>query len=556
MTSVTGAAAPGFCARWSGRIEPVVEQFAVRQTGQVVVNGVVEHALLGRLELGDVGERADNAHDFAVGADHRPGLEHVPEVVAVRAAESQLVVDASGALVQEPVEREGIAVAVERMQHVEPARGRSLERAALEAELALERVAAADLVVDHVPVEDRLARSRHRQRPSLSVAAAVAAAAPRAGESELHHGEADQHDDQHQAAHEAGGGEVVGEVAERRGAGGHHPDGEQVPGRDQHHRPVRAARREAEDQQQPDARDGRDRDAGDAGRDRRVEHRERDDPRHQHEPGEREMHVAHVPAAQVEIGEQEYDQGGGDGGFDAGAPDPLRGVLEAEHLPPEAEVDADIGEHRPGERRRRRKDHRPAHDEHDRQEQRKQARDADQYALVKREAGRLVLEGVRLPQIELRQRRRPQLGDVSDCGARIEGQPEHVRLRVVLPVRRLALARGNRGDARGSEIGPDDARADQSEVRRDDQAGQLLVGIVGQREHDPRRLRAGLERADLDAPDDAVGARRGGDLNAVALGAIVLDRVGQIDGVRIGRNPHRLDRERRPARRKNQRDQT
>ncbi len=39
------------------RIEPVEEQLAVRQAGEVVVHGVVQQALLGGLELGDVGER-------------------------------------------------------------------------------------------------------------------------------------------------------------------------------------------------------------------------------------------------------------------------------------------------------------------------------------------------------------------------------------------------------------------------------------------------------------------------------------------------------------------
>ncbi len=148
----------------------------------------------------------------------------------------------------------------------------------------------------------------------------------------------------------------------------------------QHNRAIGSARREAQDEEQANPRHGRDRDARHACGDRRVEHRERDDRRHQQEPGEREMRVADMPAAQVEIGEQENDQGRGDGRLDAGAPDPLRGVLEPEHLPPEAEVDADIDEHGPGERGGGGKDHRPAHDEHDRQEKREQPGDADQDA--------------------------------------------------------------------------------------------------------------------------------------------------------------------------------
>ncbi len=58
----------GLLRQMDGRVEPVVEQLAVRQARQVVVDGVVEHALLGRLDLGDVGERADDANDLAVRA--------------------------------------------------------------------------------------------------------------------------------------------------------------------------------------------------------------------------------------------------------------------------------------------------------------------------------------------------------------------------------------------------------------------------------------------------------------------------------------------------------
>ena len=66
-------------------VEPVEEQFAVRQAGEVVVHGVVQQALLGGLELGHVGERADEPHHFAVGADHRARLEREPQVMPVRA---------------------------------------------------------------------------------------------------------------------------------------------------------------------------------------------------------------------------------------------------------------------------------------------------------------------------------------------------------------------------------------------------------------------------------------------------------------------------------------
>ena len=72
---------------------------------------------------------------------------------------------------------------------------------------------------------------------------------------------------------------------------------------------------------------------------------------------------------------------------------------------------------------------------------------------------------------------------------------------------------------------------------RHEQALDLLVGVVGQREDDPVRPRAALLRADLDAPHDAVGAGRGGDLDAVALAGEMLDHGRQVDGGAVQRYP-------------------
>ncbi len=251
-----------------------------------------------------------------------------------------------------------------------------------------------------------------------------------------------------------------------------------------------------------------------------------------------------MPAAQIQIGEEKDDQRRADGRLDAGAPDALGLVLKTENLPPEAEVDADISEDRPGERRRGGKDQGAAHDEDDRQEQREQPGDADEDALVERQARPFVLIGVRLPEVDLRQRRRAQFRDIGDGRAGVERQAKYVGVDLVLALGRIALARGDGGDARGAEIGPHDAGADEAEVRRDDQARQLLVGIVGERENDPGGLRPRLQRAHLDAPHDAVGAWRGRNLDAVALRAVVFDGRGQVDGVGVGGNANRLNRQR------------
>ncbi len=108
------------------RFHAVDEQFAVGQAGEIVVHGVEQQPLLGLLEIGYVGERADQPHHFAVGADHRPRLQREPDVMAVGGAQPEILGEAAAPLVHHAVERGAKPVAVERMQHVEPARGRTL----------------------------------------------------------------------------------------------------------------------------------------------------------------------------------------------------------------------------------------------------------------------------------------------------------------------------------------------------------------------------------------------------------------------------------------------
>ena len=116
-------------------------------------------------------------------------------------------------------------------------------------------------------------------------------------------------------------------------------------------------------------------------------------------------------------------------------------------------------------------------------------------------------------------------------------------------LRRKALAGRDGGNARGAEIGPDEAGPHQPEVRGDQQPFDLLVGIVGQREDDPVRLGARLLGADLDAANDAVGARRRGDLDAVTLAAVAFDHGGQVDGRAVQGHANRFDGASGPAQR-------
>ncbi len=166
------------------------------------MHGVVEQALLGGLALGHVGDRADDADDLAVGPDHRPGLEAKPMVGAARGAQAEILDDAAAPLLDHGVERGAVAVDVERMKQLEPARGRALEGAALEPELLLDLGADEDLVAGDVPVEDDVAGAGERQRPALGVAHQPLRQ-DAAGEGVLHDREADQHHDQHEGRRSA-----------------------------------------------------------------------------------------------------------------------------------------------------------------------------------------------------------------------------------------------------------------------------------------------------------------------------------------------------------------
>ena len=79
-------------------------------------------------------------------------------------------------------------------------------------------------------------------------------------------------------------------------------------------------------------------------------------------------------------------------------------------------------------------------------------------------------------------------------------------------------------------------------MRRHDEAVDLLVAVIGEREHRP--VLAGFAGAHLDAAHDGVGAGRGRNLDAIAFGVLQVDGVGEIDGRRIGAHVDGLDRAR------------
>ncbi len=150
-------------------VEPVEEQFAVGQAGEIVVHGVVQQPLLGGLEFGHVGERADEPDDFAVGADDRPRAQREPQIMPVGGAHAEILRHAAAPLFEHAVERGAEAVAVELMQHFEPLGRRTVERAVFEPERRFGLGAGEDFVGGDVPVPDHVAGAGQRQRAALDV---------------------------------------------------------------------------------------------------------------------------------------------------------------------------------------------------------------------------------------------------------------------------------------------------------------------------------------------------------------------------------------------------
>ena len=80
-------------------------------------------------------------------------------------------------------------------------------------------------------------------------------------------------------------------------------------------------------------------------------------------------------------------------------------------------------------------------------------------------------------------------------------------------------------------------------MRGDDQAVELVVGVVGEREHHP--VLTALAGADLDAADDAVGARRGGNLDTVTVAVLMIEHRGEVDRRRVTADADGVNRVRR-----------
>ena len=208
------------------------------------------------------------------------------------------------------------------MQHVEPFGRRAVQRSGLEAERRLGFGAGEDLVGGNVPVPDHVAGAGQRQRAALDVGDDAVRHA--AGEGVLHDRKADQHDDQHQAAEQRRADDVVGDEAEHGRArrrsprppaearsGSASPRGRSRGSRDRPPAPKPStATKNSDMRAMPEATAGENSaTATSAARNS--------------QPAERDVRVAHVPAIEVEIGEQKHQQRRREDRFAGGAPDAL-----------------------------------------------------------------------------------------------------------------------------------------------------------------------------------------------------------------------------------------
>src|SRR4051812_34497014 len=83
--------------------------------------------------------------------------------------QAEVLHEAAATLFQYAIKCDAESVAIKRMQHIEPAGGRTFERAALEAEQRFGLRAGEHLVGGNVPVPNHVAGARQRQRATLDV---------------------------------------------------------------------------------------------------------------------------------------------------------------------------------------------------------------------------------------------------------------------------------------------------------------------------------------------------------------------------------------------------
>ena len=360
----------------------------------------------------------------------------------------------------------------------------------------------------------------------------------------LHDGKADQQHEQHQTAIERRRREIVADVPGHHEEAAPYPAQQQGPGRHHEDGPVEPLHRIQRDQAQPDDADQGEAESCDAGRKCGIDQCHGDSAcDHGKQAGNDDRHPQ-APAIEEQIDGQEQRQRPGDHHLGGGANHAIVRILDTEHLLPEAEIDAEIGQHRPAHGGGNGEHQRAADDEENGQKQCQQAGHAEHHAVIQRQTVGGVLIGFVLPQAQLRQGRPGQFDDIGDHGARIERETEQVGGRRRFTLGAEALARGDVDDTGLPEIGTEDARSAEHIVGRDQNPVELLIGIVGQRQNHPGGGLAGLAGTHLDAADDAVGTRCRGDLQPLAMTRPGIDLAGQFDGAARWRDIDNLQRPR------------
>ena len=154
-----------------------------------------------------------------------------------------------------------------------------------------------------------------------------------------------------------------------------------------------------------------------------------------------------MPAIQIEISKEKDEKRCRQHSFSTGAINLLAPLGGGNNFLPEAKINTDISQHRPSKRSRGRKNHGTAHHKDNGEEQSEEPGNANHNAAIKRQAILLVFIIIGIPQIELRQMRCCQFGDISDRGTGIEHDFENIGFGIVFPLRAFALAGRHSGDA-------------------------------------------------------------------------------------------------------------
>ena len=405
------------------------------------------------------------------------------------------------------------------------------ELAGLEAEHRLHHGADLDLVAPHIPFPHRGTSPVDGERSQLLLARRRAIERLERAEGVLGDGEADEHDDQHQPGRQPEHDDVARQPAGEGDAGAEQPNQQQHPGRHQRQRAVLPAQRQEQRQRGADAGNGDAGQAGEGGGEPRIEKCHGDEYELCRYPQPQQHAHEAVPGPQPQEGVEENEKRCRHGRLGGGAV--LRVLLGAdiEQLVPEAEVHAQVGQHAPGENRRRREDGLVIGGKHRGQEDGEQAGDAQHDAVEELAVPALLLVLDGLPQEEARVALGGELGDEGDGLAGLERQAEHVGAVVLDALGHKADGGGDGIDAPRVEIGPHHARADRAVAIGHQPALDRLVGGVGESEHEPGGIGAGCCRPHGHATPHPVGAGSRLDLQSIAARFIGLALCGYLDAV-------------------------